>query len=49
MDSELSSPGPRTFQGIMQTSCDSSPRQTISNELDQWGLHMKQSTFSWCY
>ena len=22
MDSELSSPGPRTFQGIMRTPCD---------------------------
>ena len=36
MDSELSSPGPRTFQGIMRTPCDSSPNISLAYACEHW-------------
>ena len=33
MDSELSSPGPRTFQGNMRTPCDRNLIQTVKFEV----------------
>ena len=41
MDSELSSPGPRTFQGNMRTPCDTKPvtampiRRSVANKNDE--------------